>query len=431
MNQRPIQSFTADYPAPTSTVVKIAQSHQKELSPLVLLVDDDDIIRGAYRRVLLDAGLRVITAASAENALALIQQMGASIHVIVTDVIMPGTGGVGLLQEVRRAKLEIPVVLITGSPRLETAMAAVNHGGFRYLTKPVDANQLVATINEAAELRRLARLKQDALNLVQSKKREVGLRKHLNGDLDAALQQLWVAFQPIVDVRDGSLFGYEALARSACPTLSSPDELIGAAERLGRLRDLGRRMRTLVAERAALAPAAAMIFVNLHASDLDDDELYDPRSALAHLAQRVVLEVTERNSLERVADISTKIAALRTIGYRIAIDDLGAGYAGLSSFTQLEPDFAKLDMSLVRGIDTSTCRQSIVRSMLGVCAQELNIDVVCEGVETEAERATLVRLGARLVQGFLLGRPSEHFETTAPHAAASCARYPSAVSGSS
>jgi EAL domain-containing protein (putative c-di-GMP-specific phosphodiesterase class I) len=103
------------------------------------------------------------------------------------------------------------------------------------------------------------------------------------------------------------------------------------------------------------------------------------------------------------------MARLRRLGFRIAVDDLGAGYAGLASFSQLEPDIAKLDMSLVRGIDTSATKASIVRSMISVCTQELGTRVVCEGVETVAERDTLQSLGADLLQGYLFARPSRDF----------------------
>ena len=99
----------------------------------------------------------------------------------------------------------------------------------------------------------------------------------------------------------------------------------------------------------------------------------------------------------------------RRLDSEIAIDDLGAGYAGLSSFTQLEPDVAKLDMSLVRGIDTDTRRRSIVRSMKQLCS-ELGILVVAEGVETVAERDTLDDLGCDLLQGYLFAKPCRGFE---------------------
>jgi EAL domain-containing protein (putative c-di-GMP-specific phosphodiesterase class I) len=139
-----------------------------------------------------------------------------------------------------------------------------------------------------------------------------------------------------------------------------------------------------------------------------DDALVSPESPLSALAKRVVLEITERASLADVKDVRMKIAELRKMGFRIAIDDLGAGYAGLTSFATLEPEFVKLDMSLVRDIDGSHTKQKLVRSMAAVC-KELGMLVVAEGVETAAERDLLVKLGCDFLQGYLLAKPGRPF----------------------
>jgi EAL domain-containing protein (putative c-di-GMP-specific phosphodiesterase class I) len=130
---------------------------------------------------------------------------------------------------------------------------------------------------------------------------------------------------------------------------------------------------------------------------------------LAECADRIVLEVTERSSLDRVPDVKDRVKSLRALGFKIAVDDLGAGYAGLSSFSQLQPDIAKLDMSLIRDIDLSPQKRSIVRSLLAVCRDDLDVQVICEGVETRAERDTLDALGSDTLQGYLFGRPAVGF----------------------
>jgi len=109
-----------------------------------------------------------------------------------------------------------------------------------------------------------------------------------------------------------------------------------------------------------------------------------------------------------VPDVRSRIAALRDIGYRIAVDDLGAGYSGLTSFALLEPEFVKLDMSLVRGIDTNVTKQKVVRSMTSLC-REMGMKVVAEGVETPTECDVLVNLDCDLLQGFLFARPGKPF----------------------
>jgi EAL domain-containing protein (putative c-di-GMP-specific phosphodiesterase class I) len=172
--------------------------------------------------------------------------------------------------------------------------------------------------------------------------------------------------------------------------------------------DLGRHIRSISSEPLPRAPAETLLFVNLHTEELADDALYDPESTLSQVAKRVVLEITERAKLEQVENVRTQIARLREMGYRIAIDDIGAGYAGLTSFAILEPDFVKLDMSLIRNVDQSRIKQKLIASFSSLC-KELEIELIAEGVETEQEKETLVELGCDLFQGYLFARPGEPF----------------------
>lgn len=150
------------------------------------------------------------------------------------------------------------------------------------------------------------------------------------------------------------------------------------------------------------------LFVNLHVTDLLDPVLLSPSSPLTPIANRVVLEITERSSLDEVKDVRSRIAALRELGFSIAVDDLGAGYAGLTSFTLLEPEIVKLDMSLVRDVHQNSTKQKVVRSMTQL-AKDMGCMVVGEGVECRAERDALVELGCDLLQGFLFARPGRPF----------------------
>ena len=106
------------------------------------------------------------------------------------------------------------------------------------------------------------------------------------------------------------------------------------------------------------------------------------------------------------------MAQLRALGYRIAVDDLGAGYAGLASFAHLEPEVVKVDMSLIRGLDRSPMKQKLLSSIVALC-QELGIQMIAEGIETEAERDMLVNLGGDLCQGYLFARPQLPWAHTA------------------
>jgi EAL domain-containing protein (putative c-di-GMP-specific phosphodiesterase class I)/CheY-like chemotaxis protein len=372
----------------------------------ILLVDDDPSVLRAYSIALLRSGWDVHSASDGKEA---IHRLGAgAFEAIVSDVAMPAMGGLDLLKAVRAHDLDVPVILMTGAPALESAMRAVEFGAFRYLEKPVSAELLDETLHRAVRLHDMARLKRQALEIAGIERGRIGDRAGLEARFAMALKMFYVAFQPIVSLRERHVFGYEALLRSYEPTLPNPGEIIGAAERLGRVHELGRAIRARVASEADNAPPGTKLFVNLHPLDLNDEDLYAEDSALARIAERVVLEVTERASLDGVTDVSARAKRLRAMGFQVAVDDLGAGYAGLTSFSRLAPEIAKIDMSLVRGIDSDPRKRSIVGAMRKLC-EELNTLVVAEGVETPSERDALAKLGCDLLQGYLFAKPERGF----------------------
>jgi EAL domain-containing protein (putative c-di-GMP-specific phosphodiesterase class I) len=372
----------------------------------ILLVDDDDLLVRSYARMLSEEGYDVEMRFDGEAAVEAIRR--AAYDVVLSDIDMPRLSGLALLERIRAHDLDIPVVLITGAPSLETAIMAIEYGALRYLPKPVSAAQLRAITADAVRLHRLARAKRQALDLAGGADRLVGDRAGLVASFGSALASLWIAYQPIVSWSRREVFGYEALLRSREASLPHPGAVLDAAERLDRLDELGRAIRARVAECASTTPEGMTFFVNLHTHDLLDDDLFDPGSALAKTASKVVLEITERASLHTVRDVQSRVAALRRMGFRIAVDDLGAGYAGLTSFAQLEPEVVKLDMSLVRGIHAQPTKQTLVRTMISMC-RELGMQVVAEGIETVEERDTIAEAGCDLLQGYLFAKPGGAF----------------------
>jgi EAL domain-containing protein (putative c-di-GMP-specific phosphodiesterase class I) len=316
--------------------------------------------------------------------------------------------GIDLLSLVRAYDLDVPVVLMSGAPSLDTAIEAVRLGAIEYLVKPVDHDALEKSIARAAQLHKIARLKREAQRLQGMDDAEAGDRAGLQVRFDHALDRLWLAFQPIVDFGRRKVFGYEALARSEEPSMTKPELLLAAAERLDRLQPLGRRIRAAAATAIKDAPSDAALFVNVHPHDLLDPELYERSSPLSRVADRVILEITERTALDDVKDAQARVAVLRYMGFRIAIDDLGAGYAGLASFAALAPEIVKLDMSLVRGVHRSEVRQQVVASMASLCVG-LGMRVVAEGIELPEERDCLANAGCELLQGFLFAEPGPPF----------------------
>jgi EAL domain-containing protein (putative c-di-GMP-specific phosphodiesterase class I) len=368
----------------------------------LLVVDDDQALRAMMAELLEQEGFDVLTAADGAQALGLVA--GGGFDAVLSDIIMPDVGGLDLLRAVRARDLDLPVVLMTGNPDVGSAARAVDYGALRYLIKPVEPDTLIEAARAAVRLNRLARLKREALEQYGLEERLLGDRAGLETAFERALATLWVAFQPIFDTR-GSLWGSEALMRTTAPPLTQPLAVLDAALRLDRMTELGQIVRDHV---AAIFPQRGLpgpVSVNLHPQDLGDDHLYRSESPLSRIAREVILELTEQAPLVEVADVRARVRRLKDLGFRIAIDDLGAGYAGLSCFVALEPDIAKLDISLVRNLDREPLKRRLVRSLVEVC-HDSDILVVAEGVENAGEQQALIDLGCDLLQGFALGRPA-------------------------
>jgi EAL domain-containing protein (putative c-di-GMP-specific phosphodiesterase class I)/CheY-like chemotaxis protein len=371
----------------------------------VLIAEDDQLQLRAYTRALRAVGFEVDRADNGEAAISLI--LSNAYDAVISDITLPTVDGVGVLQAAHRKDPDLPVVLITGTPRIDTAVAAVEHSAFRYLLKPMSTVQLQETMVYAAQMHRVATLRRMAIASAGEAWSPAEDRTGLEEVFHRALDLMWIAFQPVVSWKRRRVFAYEALLRTTEPSMGNPIVLIGTAEKLGRVTDLGRRVRDRVAEHMPSAPSE-FVFVNLHSHDLLDEHLYSPNSRLTQYAERVVLEITERASLAQVTDIEKRISILRNLGFRIALDDLGAGYSGLSSFATLQPEVVKYDMSLVRSVESSPTRRKVISSMTSLFA-DMNMLVVAEGVETPAERDTLIEIGVDLLQGYLFAKPSKGF----------------------
>ena len=233
--------------------------------------------------------------------------------------------------------------------------------------------------------------------------------RDLEAKLNRCVTTIEMHYQPIVHAHTRARFGYEALLRTGDRALPHPGAILDAAERLERVAVLGRAVRAHVAKEIAAAPAErGLVFVNLHLLDLFDKQLTSAFAPLSKVATRVCLEITERTSVEGQLDLRYRVAELRELGFRIAIDDLGGGHARMGTFSPLDTDFVKLDMTLVRDIEKHPMKQRLVRSLAGLC-HEQGTQVIAEGVETEAEEQVVVDLGCDLLQGYLIARPGPPF----------------------
>lgn len=368
----------------------------------VLVVDDDADLLESYVGLLVSAGYDADGAGDGAEAIA--RLISGQYDAVLTDVHMPRSGGLDVLSGVRTRDLDVPVILMSGDPTLFSAITAVEEGAVAYLTKPLRRSRLLPLVEKAVHLGELARAKRASLALAGMDGHLVGDRVGLRVCLDRALDTLGAVYQPIVEWSSRTIVGYEALLRTGEPMLPHPGDVLAAAERLDRVFELGRKMRARVAADVSSMPPGFEVFVNVHPLDLLDDELYDASAPLSAAAARTVLEITERATLDRVSDVGARMDRLRKLGFRVAIDDLGAGYAGLNSLLQLQPDVVKLDMVLIRNVHLDAARQRVVSALINL-SERLNMRVICEGVETVAERDYLASIGGDWHQGYLYARP--------------------------
>lgn len=367
----------------------------------VVVVDDDPMVGTSLSGLLSLGGYDVTTFTAADRAVDHVRHN--PVDVLLSDVNMPGMTGLEMVESLRRLHLDIPVIFLTGAPTVEDSMRAIELGAFRYLAKPVNSADVNTVVREALKWSRLTRATTEAPSSA--------LRAQLEQSFSSALSTIRLVYQPIVSTSTRQRFGYEALMRSSEASLPSPPAVLDAAERLGQIHTLGRRLRDICAAQITSAqPCDHTFFVNLHSSDLADPTLFDVASALSAHAASIVLEITERASLEGIGEVERRIASLRKLGYRIAVDDLGAGYAGLSYFAKISPDVVKIDMSLTRDIDSDPVKRRVVASICSL-ARDLDMLIVAEGIETEGEFAVVEQLGVDLVQGYLIARPAPYPET--------------------
>ena len=367
--------------------------------PRILVVDDDAGVRDVLRSILLRIGHEVETATDGTEALA--KALSADYDAAVVDYQIPPPNGLDVLNRLRDIQPKCVRLLMSGTLDLPVVEDAVNRGEIaRVIRKPFDRQSFLNALDGAITGR--ARLRDAYVGELREgfERQRRQLEECLSSDT------LTLALQPIVRADDARVAGYEALLRSRHPGFEAPLALIGAAEAHGMLGRVADRVIECVARVLAAMPPDLTLFINAHPAELADVEEVRRRFArLERWADRVVIEITERTDVRQIMNWHHAVAFLTAAGFRIAVDDLGAGYNSLSVLAELHPAFTKVDMSIVRNIDTDIRKQRLVE-LLAHVARATQAQLVVEGIETAAEAAVVRRLGADYLQGYLFGRPT-------------------------
>ena len=234
--------------------------------------------------------------------------------------------------------------------------------------------------------------------------------------------QVFYCFQPIFSARSGRVVAYEALMRSDLPTLRSPATIMKLAREQGALYEIERITFTKALEtfdslcRAGSVSEDAMLFVNSIASTcLSQADIDYIDSRWHELRRRMVIEITEEEAIDHEA-LEIKRSTPGASGM-FALDDYGSGYSNENTLLELAPRFIKVDIAIIRGIDTSPDKQQILQNVVAY-AHPRSMKIVAEGVETAAELRTVIELGADALQGYFLARPAIVPGAIAPEAAA-------------
>lgn len=228
-------------------------------------------------------------------------------------------------------------------------------------------------------------------------------------------KKIKTVFQPIISLRDGTVLGHEALSRITCESeITNSEMLFLTAGEYNRLWDLELLCRTTALNAAykfMVPPYNKKLFINVNPYTMHDDN-FKKGFTKSFLKQyeiaphNVIFEITERNVITDMEGFKATIAHYKSQDYKIAIDDAGAGYAGLNLISDVNPNYIKLDMKLIRGINEDSLKYALVKGMVEF-SKVSNIYLIAEGIETYEEMDTLINLGVQYGQGYYIQKPKE------------------------
>jgi len=329
--------------------------------------------------------------------------------IALLDVQMDG--GSGAAREILEVSPSTRCVALSFQTDRAKVIDMLRAGAKGYIVKTVSAPELLTTLHRsAAGLDSLSpeitgpilealtiELPGDAATEERDRADRASLERVLEGD------GVSICFQPIFEVRTRRAVGMEALARFDGDPSRTPDVWFNEASRLGLAIELEMLAGRLATAQLPALPAGVDLFLNFSPETIVSGELARLFDDVP--AERVVVEVTEHAPIGDYALLTRQIDALRRRGARVAVDDIGAGYASLQHILELNPDVLKLHVGLCRSIDSDGARQFLARGLASF-AQSIWAKVVAEGIETAEELETVEQLGITCAQGYYLGRPA-------------------------
>ena len=373
----------------------------------VLVADDDAVVRGAMR-ALISAEQSLELVALAEGVADAVELAGThQPDVAVVDVRMPSGGGLAATRGIRARSPQTKILAFSADGDRKMVIDMLSAGAAGYVVKGVSGAEIVSAIVSTARGESVLSTEiaggvvGELTDALARERREVEMRAGRAERIKSILEPgfLETVFQPIVDIRTGRHVGLEALTRVGVVGREQPAPWFAEAEAVG----LGRELETHAAEAALshldLIPDDCFLAVNLSPSSMNGWCVDD-----AGRCDRIVIEITEHARVDDYAELERALADARAAGLRVAVDDVGAGFASLRHILNLGPDFIKIDRSLTRDVHTDRSRRALAAALVALSA-ELGSMAVAEGIETREELDALRALGVHCGQGFYIARP--------------------------
>lgn len=397
-------------PQPASTPQVLADSP----SATVVIVDDQPANVALLERLLTVADVAFVHGFTDPRE-ALDHCASHVPDLILLDLHMPYLDGFAFMHALKTVVPDdvfLPVVMLTADVTTAVKEEALASGAIDFLTKPFDLNEVLLRVKNLLDTRaRHTRLEGRNATLSSALKAQMAEQQAVGEELarrDSRIDQALVpgaltpVFQPVYDLAAGELVGAEALARFAGPPRRPPNEWFAEAEAIGRGAELELAAAAEALDHLHLFPIGIFIAINVSPATAVVPEFETLLSS--YPAHRIVVELTEHERVQDYDALLMTLDRLRGRGIRAAVDDTGAGYAGLQHLLHIRPDILKLDTALTRGLDTDPARRSLAISLLSF-AEEIGATVIAEGVEFASELLTLQDIGIPWGQGYHLGRP--------------------------
>ena len=375
----------------------------------ILIVDDEPAISQLLVVLLTTHGYATKVAATGRQAL---ESASSNIDLILLDMLLPDCKGFEICQQLKSntQSRDIPIIIISGRQSKADRIESLYLGADDYLTKPFEPEELLARMDVA--LRR-HNVKSNEEGSVQHQEIICELKRIVDEE------SINVRFQPIYFLKPMRLLGLEMLSHPQTSTpLLNPETFFKAALKYGVYYEV-----EMIGWRKALKIASEnfdgrqKLFLNCDPYLVESEKFQVVKEMFSDFgmsSSEVFLEITERSTVVAFDAFYERLREYRHDGFKIAVDDLGAGYSSLESIIELKPDAVKLDKRIVIGVYDDLYKKSIVKLFVAFC-RENSIICIAEGIETKQDFDALIELGVDAGQGYYLCRPTETIDLPAMH----------------